>query len=141
MNKLYDKITLLNEGCGGNKGKIRVDVNYKNLGGTDLKNFKNGTDINITTLSEILKRFEITEEAVLKIDCEGCEYNVLLATKNSDLRRFKQIQIEYHYRYLNLKRKLEDAKFKVDLMMPRYMNNIDAENKEMFLGLMYATRL
>jgi hypothetical protein len=75
------------------------------------------------------------------IDCEGCEYEVLLDTKNSDLRRFKQIQIEYHYRYLNLKRKLEDAGFKVDQMMPGYIKNIGAENKEMFLGLMYATKL
>ena len=141
LNKLQDKITLLNEGCSSKDGKIKINAEYKNLGGTDLKNFKNGTNINITTLREILKRFKIAEEAVLKIDCEGCEYGILLETKNSDLRRFKQIQIEYHYGYLNLKRKLEDAKFKVDRMMPGYTNNIDAENKEMFLGLMYATKL
>ena len=141
LNKMQDKITLLNEGCSSKDGKIKINAEYKNLGGTDLKNFKNGTNINITTLSEILKRFEIAEEAVLKIDCEGCEYGILLETKNSDLRQFKQIQIEYHYGYLNLERKLEDAKFEVDQMKPRYMKNIDAENKEMFLGLMYATKL
>ena len=141
LNKLQDKITLLNKGCSGEEGKIKINANYKNLGGTDLKNFKNGININITTLSEILKRFNITDKTVLKIDCEGCEYNVLLATKSSDLRRFKQIQIEYHYGYLNLERKLEDAGFKVDQMKPGYTKNIDAENKEMFLGLMYATKL
>ena len=141
LNRLQDKITLLNEGCSGKEGKIKINAEYKNMGGTDLKNFKNGTNINITTIREILKRFEITEGAVLKIDCEGCEYKVLLAAKNSDLRRFKQIQIEYHYGYLNLKRKLEDAGFEVDQMRPGYMKNIDAENKEMFLGLMYATKL
>ena len=141
LNKLQDKITLLNEGCSAKEGKIKINAEYKNLAGTDLKNFKKGTNINITTIMEILKRFEITEEAVLKIDCEGCEYRVLLETKNSDLRRFKQIQIEYHYGYLNLKRKLEDAGFEVDQMKPGYMKNIDAENKEMFLGLMYATKL
>ena len=134
LNKLQDKITLLNEGCSGKEEKIKIDTGYKNLGSTDLKNFKNGTNINITTLSGLLKKFEITEGAVLKIDCEGCEYNVLLATKNSDLRRFKQIQIEYHYGYLNLKRKLEDAGFKVTSTIPRYSNNSEAENKKCLLG-------
>ena len=141
LNKLQDKITLLNEGCSGKEEKIKIDTGYKNLGSTDLKNFKNGTNINITTLSGLLKKFEITEGAVLKIDCEGCEYNVLLATKNSDLRRFKQIQIEYHYGYLNLKRKLEDAGFKVTSTIPRYSNNSEAENKKMLVGLIYALKI
>ena len=140
LNGLNDDIKLLNEGCGKENGKIKIDTGYKNLGSTDLKNFKKGTNINITTLSGLLKKFEITEGAVLKIDCEGCEYNVLLATKNSDLRRFKQIQIEYHYGYLNLKRKLEDAGFKVTSTLPRYSNNSEAENKKMLVGLIYAER-
>ena len=141
LNGLNDDIKLLNEGCGKENGKIKIDTGYKNLGSTDLKKFKNGTNINITTLSGLLKKFEITEGAVLKIDCEGCEYNVLLATKNSDLRRFKQIQIEYHYGYLNLKRKLEDAGFKVTSTLPRYSNNSEAENKKMLVGLIYALKI
>ena len=141
LNRLQDKIILLNKGCGRKEGKIKIDVSYKNFGGTDLKNFKNGTSINITTLSEILKRFEITEEAVLKIDCEGCEYGVLLEMKNSDLRKFKQIQIEYHYGYLNIKKKLESAGFRVTNTMPIHSANSEAENKQMLVGLIYASKI
>ena len=36
----------------------------------------------------------------------GHEYRVLLEMKNSDLRRLRQIQIEYCYEYLNLKKNL-----------------------------------
>ncbi len=140
LNKLQGRITLLNKGCGGKEGKIKINAEYKNLGGTDLKNFENGTNINITTLREILKRFEITEEAVLKIDCEGCEYRVLLETKNSDLRKFKQIQIEYHYGYLNIKKKLEGAGFRVTNTMPVHSANSEAENKQMLVGLIYALK-
>ena len=140
LNKLQDKITLLNEGCSWKEGKIKINAEYKNLGGTDLKNFKKGTNISITTLKEILKRFEIPEEAVLKIDCEGCEYRVLLETKNSDLRRFKQIQIEYHYGYLNIKKKLEGAGFRVTNTMPVHSANSEAENKQMIVGLIYASK-
>ena len=140
LNKLQDRITLQNEGCGRKKGKIKIDTNYTNLGSTDLKNFKNGTNINMITLNELIRRFRIIDDAILKIDCEGCEYDVLLAAKNSDLRQFKQIQIEYHYGYLNLKGKLEDAGFKVTNTLPKYSNNSEAENKKMFIGLIYAEK-
>jgi FkbM family methyltransferase len=140
LNYLQSKITLLNKACGGRKGKIKINTNYKNIGSTDLKNFKNGTNINITTLGELVKRFDITDGAVLKIDCEGCEYGVLLEAQNSDLREFKQIQIEYHYGYLNLKRKLESAGFEITNTLPKYSINFEAENKEIFVGWIYAEK-
>ncbi len=140
LNRLEDKITILNEGCGREKGKIKIDTSYKNVGSTDLKNFKNGTNIDITTLGELVKRFNINDGAVLKIDCEGCEYGVLLGARNSDLRRFIQIQIEYHYGYLNLKRKLEDIGFKVSRTLPEHIIDSEIENKKMFVGLIYAER-
>ena len=59
----------------------------------------------------------------------GCEYRVLLETKNSDLRGFKQIQIECHCGYLNIKKRLEGAGFRVE-----------AENKQMLVGLIYASK-
>ena len=138
-NKLQDKITLSNEGCSGKEEKIKINARYKNLGGTDLKNFKNGTSINITTLSELIKKFRIVDNAILKIDCEGCEYGVLLEAQNSDLKKFKQIQIEYHYGYLNLKRKLEEAGFIVGHTSPVLVYNSDIKTK-MTLGMIYASR-
>ena len=140
LNGLEDKITLLNEGCSGKSGKIRIPSSYKNLGGTDLKNFKNGTNINITTLGELVKRFGIKDKAILKVDCEGCEYGIFLETQNSDLRRFKQIQIEYHYGYLNIKIKLKDSEFKVTNTIPIYLDNSEAENKGIFIGFIRAIK-
>ena len=66
--------------------------------------------------------------------------HVLLETKNSDLRRFKQIQIEYHYGYLNIKKKLESAGFRVANRIPVYSANSEAENKRMLFGLIYASK-
>lgn len=129
LNKLDDKITLLNEGCSGKESSIQIDPSYKNMGGTDLKTFSKGKRIKVTTLESIIKRFNIKHTAILKIDCEGCEYNVLLEAQDSDLRKFKQIQLEYHYGYLNLKKKLEKAGFRVARTIPNQ-----------YLGLIYATR-
>ena len=140
LNRLQQRITLLNEGCSEKDESIKIDSRYKNFGGTDLKMFEKGKEIRITTLGEIIKRFNISYNSVLKIDCEGCEYGVLLGSKNSDLRKFEQIQIEYHYGYLNLKRKLEEAGFRVSKTLPKSILNLKAENREMLIGLLYAER-
>ena len=141
LNKLQNKITLVNKGCGGEGIKIKIDENYKNFGGTDLKSFKNGKEMRVTTLTMIIKKFNIKYPSVLKIDCEGCEYGVLLKGNYSDLRKFKQIQIEYHYGYLNLKKKLEGAGFKVTNTLPKCSDNSEAENRKMYAGLIYAVRV
>ena len=141
LNRLQQKITLLNEGCSEKDGSIKIDSRYKNFGGTDLKMFEKGKEIRITTLGKIIKRFNISYNSILKIDCEGCEYGILLSSKNSDLRKFEQIQIEYHYGYLNLKRKLEEAGFKVSKTFPKSIINLKAENREMLIGLLYAKRV
>ncbi len=125
---------------GGEKTTIKIDSSYENFGGTDLKAFKSGKEMKVTTLNEIIKKFNIEYPAVLKIDCEGCEYVVLLKANDSDLRKFEQIQIEYHYGYLNLKEKLEDAGFKVSKTSPRYSYDPEAENRKMLMGFIYAQR-
>ncbi len=140
LNRLEDKITVLNEGCSGKESVIKIDTTYKNTSGTDLKIFSKGKRIKITTLNDIVKRFNINHPAILKIDCEGCEYGVLLKADDSDLRKFKQIQIEYHYGYLNLEKKLEHAGFKISRTTPKHSINQEAEDKELFIGLIYAGR-
>ena len=140
LNSLQEKITILNEGCSGKERTIRIDKNYTNIGGTDLKKFDTGKEIKIMTLRDIIKRFNLKYLSILKVDCEGCEYGVLLKAQNSDLRKFEQIMVEYHYGYLNLKKKLESAGFKVSKTFPRYLFNADAENKEMIIGYIYAER-
>ncbi|ASI13759.1 SAM-dependent methyltransferase [Candidatus Mancarchaeum acidiphilum] len=140
LNKLNKRITLLNEGCSDKEGGINIKTDYQNFGGTDLKEFNKETKINLTTLKGIINRFNIKSPAILKIDCEGCEYSVLLNANNSDLKKFEQIQIEYHYGYLNLKKKLIDAGFEVKNNNPKQTFNKLADNKELFIGLIYAKK-
>jgi len=140
LNKLEKKVTLLNEAIGKENKTIYIDENYKNIGSYDLKEFKKGKKIKTMTLEEIVKRFKL-KDAVLKMDCEGCEYNSILNTPNEVLRNFEQIMIEYHYGYLNLKKKLEEAGFKVKVSLPRYSFNDRAQNPHMLLGYLYAQRL
>lgn len=134
-NNMEDKIILLNAGYGQD-GVLKVDPDFKNTIGSDLKLFNNGIDIRIVSLKTLVNEYQI-DKAVLKMDCEGCEYN-LLNEDNDTLRKFKRIQLEYHYGYEKLKEKLEDCGFTVTYSKPRKSYNKFATNPNMVVGYIYA---
>jgi len=136
LNHLEDKITFRNEGCG-KRGFVIIKEGYENIGGTDLKKFKEGKKIRIVSLDEILKRFNL-KHAELKVDCEGCEYDLILNASDKALQAFDKIIIEYHYGYRNLVKRLRWAEFNVKYSLPKYIYNIEAEDSNMYLGLIYA---
>jgi len=138
LNHLEDKITLLNEGCG-KPGFITIKEDYENTGGTDLKNFNDGKKIKTLSLDEIVKRFDL-KNAILKVDCEGCEYDLVLNAGDEALKMFDQIIIEYHYGYKNIIKKLRQVGFIVKHSLPKYSYNIEAENKNMYIGFIYAKK-
>jgi len=140
LNKFEKKVTVLNEAIGGSNRSIFIDENYENTVGDDLKEFKKGKKIKVITLEEVVKRFNL-KDAVLKVDCEGCEYCAIINTPNEILRKFKEIMIEYHYGYLDLKEKLEEAGFVVKVSSPRYSLNVCSENSSMVVGYLYARRV
>ena len=135
-NNIEDKITLLNSGYGKD-GTIKVDPDFENNTGSDLKQYNDGVNIKVLSLKTLLSDYHI-DEAVLKMDCEGCEYN-LLKEENDTLKKFKRVQIEYHYGYEKLKEKLEDAGFTVTYSKPVKSFNKGATEHNMVVGYIYAT--
>ncbi len=134
-NNIEDKVMLLNAGYGQD-GTIKVNPNFENSTGSELKSFNDGVDIKTLSLKTLLSDYFI-DKAVLKMDCEGCEYN-LLEEDNDTLKKFKRIQIEYHYGYEKLKEKLEDAGFIVTYSKPVKSFDKDATEQNMVLGYVYA---
>jgi len=136
LNK-FKNIILLNAGYGKDS-KIVVDNNKISSTGSSLIASNDGKEIQIYSLKTLLNKYEI-ENAVLKMDCEGCEYN-LLDEDYEVLRRFNLIQIEYHYGYEKLKEKLEKCGFNVKYTEPENGYNPDATNPNMAVGYIYAKR-
>jgi len=118
LNHLENKITLLNEGCG-RSGFVTIREDYENSNSADLKNFKKGKKIKIESLDEIVKRFNLKHSA-LKVDCEGCEYDLILNASDEALNAFDQIIIEYHYGYKNLIEKLKKSGFIIKVLTYGY---------------------
>ena len=72
------------------------------------------------------------------MDCEGCEYPIILNANNDVLKRFNQIMIECHYGYKNIERKLKYAGFKVSYSKVNYGYNKSADDPKMFINLIEA---
>jgi FkbM family methyltransferase len=121
LNGLGDRVEVLNEACGGSKDAcIKIDRNFKSLRNTALKDFHHGKAIRIESIGEIVERFGL-DGAVLKIDCEGYEYGIILDSSRKTLRRFDQIMVEYHFGYINIVKKLKEAGFSVKHTMPMFV--------------------
>ncbi len=133
-NNFDNKIILLNAGYG-NDNTIKIDPEFKNKISSNLKSFDNGIDIKVLSLKTILKDYNI-DKAILKMDCEGCEYNIINEDNNT-LGKFKMMQIEYHYGYEKLKNKLEEAGFNVTYTKPRIFFDKDAKERRS-AGYIYA---
>lgn len=125
INGCEDKIELINSGCGGVTKKIFIDGDTKAISSTILRETVSGTSVQLLTLKDITDKFCIND-AVLKIDCEGCEYETVLMSDRETLRRFDQIQIEFHDGAGRLVKKLRSCGFQVYYSHGRAMGYIYA---------------
>ena len=120
VNNFSNNVTLLLAGCSGNRGEITIDADYKSGNSSIVKDFKRGIKIPLLTWEDIINESNLISDSsiILKMDCEGCEYEPILSTNERTLRKFSHIMIEYHFGYKNLKEKLEKCGFEVSVTRP-----------------------
>jgi len=129
-----DKIILVNAGCGYD-GEVRVEEDVESIASTQLKGFGEGVKIPMYSLNTIVSKFNVEKGSVLKVDCEGCEYDLFRNASREALDRFDQIEIEYHYGYKELVNILKKNGFKTKNTIPKYRNRTGR-----ILGYIYAWR-
>jgi len=133
-NGFEDKIILVNAGCGYD-GEVRVKEDVESNASTELKGFGEGVKIPMYSLNTIVSKFNVEKGSVLKVDCEGCEYDLFRNASREALDRFDQIEIEYHYGYKELVNILKKNGFKTKNTIPKYRNRTGR-----ILGYIYAWR-
>ena len=89
-------------------------------------------------LEILIHKYEIID-AVLKMDCERCEYN-FLDEQEFVLKKLRTIQNEYHHGYEILKEKLEKSGFKIKYTKPEKVFNSDSSNPKMTIRYIYVRR-
>ena len=139
QNGLSNKIVLVMAGCSDKEGSISVGAEKSGLTYSLENDEQKEVEVPLTTLNEILKGVE-TRPCILKMDCEGCEYETILSASKETLSNFSHLQIEYHFGYKNLKSKLENCGFDVVVTRPQIGLRLYKEARKSFFGYIYAKR-
>ena len=129
-NKFDELIIPILGACGYLKKEISINPNLHDGMRSILHEFSDGIKISTITLQDIIKDFDVSN-AILKLDCEGCEYETILNSSSEILQTFTDIQIEYHNGYKNLEKKLLSVGFQVSHAVIDNMNrgHIHAKRK------------
>ena len=143
VNNLNNKISIINSGYERESGIMRVDEKRRDISNAILVASNEGKEIRMYSLKMLLNEFDI-KEAVLKMDCEGCEYNILNEEEDV-LRKYKRIMLEFHYGYQNIENKLKNAGFSTEAIRIQKFGREDPSLKSMALknndytiGLLYS---
>lgn len=117
-NNLSEKIQIIQAGCGDKIEWVEINPNFDGNVYNIMKNQNNGRKVLSLTLHEMINKFKIPKNSILKMDCEGCEYKSIISAENETLKYFEHIIIEYHHGYKDLIKKLKEADFDVVLGKP-----------------------
>lgn len=116
LNHLDDKIELINAGLSNTKGVFKIKYEESGKGFSFVEN-KEGIEIPKITLNEIIPQ---SNNMVLKLDCEFCEYETILNASDEILHKFSRILIEFHDGNKNLIEKLRKVGFNLETLDIRY---------------------
>jgi len=129
LNNMEDKIIPINMGI--NYEKDYVVINTKDTTHTAFSFFNsnnNGIKISAGKLSDIIDKYNIDAQ-VLKMDCEGCEYDIILKDYDT-IKEFDEIGFEYH---------AYNTKIPVNKLLDKLNNNFECKiiKEKNDIGLVY----
>jgi FkbM family methyltransferase len=116
INNLEEKIQLFNAGLDDKQGFFIIDENEDSKH-FSFKNTKKGIKIPKMILEDIIPN---EKNLILKLDCELCEYNIILNTEKQILQKFEMILIEFHDGNKNLIEKLSSIGFEIKILNSRF---------------------
>jgi FkbM family methyltransferase len=142
-NGFEARCEVLLSAVSGHSGVLKIDKNLEEMFGIGIRENEIGQEVPIITIEQIVKQNNI-KDAILKLDVEGYEYEILFNTTSEILRSFTDMVIEYHYGHEKIVPYLEAAGFKVSHTGPFdvHMSHLHDESvKNMQVGNIYAKRL
>jgi len=125
---LEDKIFSINDALGNIREEVPISFLPIDTSQLDLDSYATNFGNTIyfipkITLADVISLIEENglinqnDKLVLKIDCEGCEYDVV--PQMSELRRFDEVILEYHGNPYPLLEGLTKAGFYAEIIIPR----------------------
>lgn len=112
VNKLNKRVEIRNAAVSVDNKGVYLDANETSTGLLSATDFNMGQLlVRSLTLDDIV-RMANSEDIVLKMDCEGCEYS-LMSTNSKVLESVQEILLEYHRGFVSIVKFLEGLDFEV----------------------------
>lgn len=141
INRLGSVIEMVNAGVGKEDSFIQIGSGTGTALSNQISDGGNGKRVPILSLKSMVERHKLSG-AILKMDCEGAEYDSILNADNSTLARFDKMAIEYHYGYVNLVAKLREAGFRTrQVGRPIYLYQKSWKQPHARIGVIFAERI
>ncbi len=93
LNRVFPKMVAVS----GKKGTAVLHVSSENTGGHSMF-YSGGTEVKIETipLAEVFSSNGLSRCDLLKMDCEGAEYDILFSAPDEVLKSIRNMVLEYH---------------------------------------------
>ena len=135
----FNNIDIRNEGLSTNEGEVLVDSMVQSHHSFSLvgRTSPTGVKVHTRTLSDVVSELG-PDEAVIKLDCEGCEYDLLLKSDDRTILRFGQVILEAHSGTGSVIKRLRGLGYLVKVMDIKGSEVPEEETRT--LALLYASR-
>ena len=128
-----EKIIFVNKAVSCQNGVITINFNENDTAGASEYTIANQqVTVETITINDIIEEYGIRPN-ILKIDCEGCEANII---KYSDLSMFEQIIMEYHTNNTGV-----DENILIDCLVNQgFELKIQEKKKKKGMGIIYMVK-
>jgi FkbM family methyltransferase len=138
LNAFHDRVEVIHGLCGNSDGTTRIREPGRTPGSWSPQAAADGTLVRKYSLSTVAARY-VQPGAILKVDCEGCEY-ALLDCPDSALASFDFVAMEYHYGPGPLVRRLRRAGYSEVRATTPILGWSEGGRPDMRVGLIFARR-
>ena len=142
-NGYSESCNILLAAVGGKRGSTLIDDQSGDMYAAGMSLPSSGMHVDVITLADIVADHDVGD-ALLKMDTEGFEYEILLNSSRETVRNFSMMLIEYHYGYEELENFLSGCGFTFYHTGPThvYVPYLkDEAKRNMMTGHIVATRI
>jgi FkbM family methyltransferase len=99
MNGFKDRVIPINKGVAGSNGvrTFAITSSISNSMVFEAEEHSEVQSIDCISLQSVMDDYELDQINLIKMDCEGAEYEIFYNTSDDYLARIDEIRMEYHY--------------------------------------------